>query len=117
MRITRGKNVRGMGGRRMLVGAAALGVAMMAAVPGDASGSPGDLDPGFGGAAHGRVGVLTGFGVVTDMTVQRDGKIVAAQTMRANLSCDHRILNGVEGARFLAEVKALLENPVALVLG
>lgn len=76
MRITRGKNVRGMGGRRMLVGAAALGVAMMAAVPGDASGSPGDLDPGFGGAAHGRVGVLTGFGVVTDMTVQRDGKIV-----------------------------------------
>lgn len=46
----------------------------------------------------------------------RDGQLVVARTMRANLSCDHRILNGVEGARFLAEVKELLENPVVLVL-
>lgn len=46
----------------------------------------------------------------------REGRVVAARTMRANLSCDHRTLNGVEGARFLAEVKGLLENPVVLVL-
>ena len=54
---------------------------------------------------------------VKERPLAHDGKVVAARTMRANLSCDHRILNGVEGARFLAEVKALLENPVALVLG
>jgi len=46
----------------------------------------------------------------------RDGALGVAKTMRASLSCDHRILNGVEGGRFLAELKDILENPVTLLL-
>jgi pyruvate dehydrogenase E2 component (dihydrolipoamide acetyltransferase) len=33
-----------------------------------------------------------------------------------NLTCDHRILNGADGSRFLADVRALLERPFSLVL-
>jgi pyruvate dehydrogenase E2 component (dihydrolipoamide acetyltransferase) len=59
---------------------------------------------------------ILGTGAVKDRPVVRDGTVVVAKTMRATLSCDHRVLNGVEGARFLAELKSLLENPVLLVL-
>ena len=46
----------------------------------------------------------------------RDGQLAVGKTMRATLSCDHRVLNGVEGGRFLAELKSILENPVTLLL-
>jgi pyruvate dehydrogenase E2 component (dihydrolipoamide acetyltransferase) len=43
--------------------------------------------------------------------------IVARATIQASLACDHRILYGADGARFLARVRALLEKPIALALG
>jgi len=46
----------------------------------------------------------------------RNGEIVAAQLMNLTLSCDHRILYGAEGAEFLAAVRGLLEEPIALAL-
>src|SRR5262249_41266601 len=55
-------------------------------------------------------------GAVKDRAVVRAGALGVAKTMRATLSCDHRILNGVEGGRFLADLKGILENPVALLL-
>jgi pyruvate dehydrogenase E2 component (dihydrolipoamide acetyltransferase) len=55
-------------------------------------------------------------GTVKERPVARQGKIAAALTMRATLSCDHRVLNGVEGGEFLAELREILENPVALLL-
>ena len=48
--------------------------------------------------------------------IVRDGQLAVAKTMRATLSCDHRVLNGVEGGRFLEELKGILENPVTLLL-
>jgi pyruvate dehydrogenase E2 component (dihydrolipoamide acetyltransferase) len=53
---------------------------------------------------------------VKERPVVRDGQLAIAKTMRATLSCDHRVLNGVEGGRFLAELKSILENPVTLLL-
>jgi pyruvate dehydrogenase E2 component (dihydrolipoamide acetyltransferase) len=53
---------------------------------------------------------------VKDRPIVRDGQLAVAKTMRATLSCDHRVLNGVEGGRFLAELKSILENPVTLLL-
>ena len=47
--------------------------------------------------------------------VEPDGSIVAKNLMRVNLSCDHRVIDGAVGARFLAELKGLMENPVRLV--
>ena len=38
-----------------------------------------------------------------------------ADVMTATLSADHRIVDGVEGARFMMEIKRLLESPLALL--
>ncbi len=55
-------------------------------------------------------------GAVADRPVVRDGSVVAAKTMRATLSADHRIVDGLYVAQFLGEVKRLLENPVLMLV-
>jgi pyruvate dehydrogenase E2 component (dihydrolipoamide acetyltransferase) len=45
-----------------------------------------------------------------------DGEIVDRTLMTLTLSCDHRILNGADGSRYLADVKTLLETPLTLAL-
>jgi len=36
--------------------------------------------------------------------------------MRVTLSCDHRVVDGVYGARFLGELKRVVENPVLMLV-
>ncbi len=48
--------------------------------------------------------------------VDEHGALVARDTMFANLVSDHRILYGADGAQFLARVRELLEEPLALAL-
>ncbi|MFN8641401.1 MAG: dihydrolipoamide acetyltransferase family protein [Candidatus Binatia bacterium] len=55
-------------------------------------------------------------GAVKDRPIVRGGQLAIAKTLRATLSCDHRVLNGLEGGRFLVELKSILENPVTLLL-
>jgi pyruvate dehydrogenase E2 component (dihydrolipoamide acetyltransferase) len=55
-------------------------------------------------------------GAIVEKPVVRDGEIVPAQLMNVTLACDHRILYGAEGAEFLARVRALLQEPLALAL-
>jgi pyruvate dehydrogenase E2 component (dihydrolipoamide acetyltransferase) len=43
--------------------------------------------------------------------------IVPRPTVNLTLACDHRILYGADGARFLTRVRELLERPVALLVG
>jgi len=46
----------------------------------------------------------------------RDGQIVARQLMNLSISVDHRLADGWDGAMFLAEVKALLEDPTTMFM-
>jgi pyruvate dehydrogenase E2 component (dihydrolipoamide acetyltransferase) len=48
--------------------------------------------------------------------VLEDGELAARPTVRLALACDHRVLYGADGARFLARVRELLEHPDALLL-
>ena len=48
--------------------------------------------------------------------VDDKGRVVARDQMALTLVCDHRILYGADGAQFLARVKDLLEEPLALSL-
>jgi pyruvate dehydrogenase E2 component (dihydrolipoamide acetyltransferase) len=48
--------------------------------------------------------------------VDENGRIVARDQMALTLVCDHRILYGADGAKFLARVRELLEKPLALAL-
>jgi pyruvate dehydrogenase E2 component (dihydrolipoamide acetyltransferase) len=55
-------------------------------------------------------------GEIAPRPLVRGGEIVAAETMRVTLACDHRILYGAEGAEFLARIRTLLEEPISLAL-
>jgi pyruvate dehydrogenase E2 component (dihydrolipoamide acetyltransferase) len=62
-----------------------------------------------------QAGILA-VGAIEERPAVRDGEIIPAQLMEVTLACDHRILYGADGAQFLARVKALLEEPLALAL-
>jgi pyruvate dehydrogenase E2 component (dihydrolipoamide acetyltransferase) len=55
-------------------------------------------------------------GSVKQRPVVRDGVLAVGYTMALTLSCDHRVVDGALGGRFLADVKRRLENPAALLL-
>jgi len=55
-------------------------------------------------------------GTIRESAMVRDGNVVAGRAMTVTLSCDHRIIDGVLAGRFLRELKALLEQPLALIL-
>jgi pyruvate dehydrogenase E2 component (dihydrolipoamide acetyltransferase) len=48
---------------------------------------------------------------------EETGGIVAMERMRLGLSCDHRVVDGAAGARFLRTLRLVLEAPVRLVVG
>ena len=52
------------------------------------------------------------------MVVEVNGRdeVTVARRMTLTLSCDHRVVDGVLGAKLLAEVVRFLEHPLALVL-
>ncbi len=56
---------------------------------------------------------LVGLGRVLARPVVRDGAVVAARTMTATLSGDHRVTDGLTGARFLAALRERLAHPEA----
>lgn len=53
-------------------------------------------------------------GAAREDVIVRDGAIRAGQTMTLTLSCDHRVIDGLAAARFLATLRETLENPDAL---
>ncbi len=57
---------------------------------------------------------LIGFGRVMERPWVEQGTLVAMPTVIASLSGDHRASDGHRGARFLAEIRALLQQPDAL---
>lgn len=45
-----------------------------------------------------------------------DGEIQVRQRMRVTMSCDHRVIDGATGAKFLQAVKQFFENPLLLMI-
>jgi pyruvate dehydrogenase E2 component (dihydrolipoamide acetyltransferase) len=61
-------------------------------------------------------GAILAVGAVTPKPVVRENEIVIRQVMRVTMSCDHRVINGATGAKFLQTFKKILENPLYLVV-
>jgi pyruvate dehydrogenase E2 component (dihydrolipoyllysine-residue acetyltransferase) len=55
-------------------------------------------------------------GAGEERAVVRDGKIVAAHIMSVTMSCDHRAVDGALGAVLIGAFKALIENPVMMLV-
>jgi pyruvate dehydrogenase E2 component (dihydrolipoamide acetyltransferase) len=60
-------------------------------------------------------GAILAVGQVRDEPVVKDGSIIAGKKLAMTLSCDHRVIDGAVGARFLAELRALLTHPLRLL--
>jgi pyruvate dehydrogenase E2 component (dihydrolipoamide acetyltransferase) len=63
---------------------------------------------------HPQAAILAVGALAPRPVVDDSGRIVARQTVDLTLACDHRILYGADGAKFLARVRELLERPLAL---
>jgi len=48
--------------------------------------------------------------------VQEDGSLGTGLVMKFTLSCDHRVIDGAEGARFMGTLKNNFENPMSALL-
>jgi pyruvate dehydrogenase E2 component (dihydrolipoamide acetyltransferase) len=55
-------------------------------------------------------------GAIQPTPVVVDGQVVVSDRMKVTLSVDHRALDGATGARFLQELKRLLESPMGLLV-
>jgi len=55
-------------------------------------------------------------GRVVAKPVAVGGAVLVRRMMRVTLSCDHRVVDGATGARFLQSLKLMLENPLAMLL-
>jgi pyruvate dehydrogenase E2 component (dihydrolipoamide acetyltransferase) len=54
-------------------------------------------------------------GRAKERVLAEDGRMFVGTVMPLSLSCDHRVVDGAEGARFLNTVVTLLQNPTELI--
>ena len=55
-------------------------------------------------------------GSIIQKPIVKGGDIVVGNLMRVTLSCDHRVVDGATGAKFLQTFKAVLEDPIRLLV-
>ena len=60
-------------------------------------------------------GILA-IGGATPTPVVRDGEIVIRNIMNVTMSCDHRVIDGATGAKFLQTFRQMLESPAMMLL-
>jgi pyruvate dehydrogenase E2 component (dihydrolipoamide acetyltransferase) len=60
-------------------------------------------------------GILA-IGGVEEKPVVIDGALEVRQRMRVTMSCDHRVIDGATGAKFLQTVRRYIENPLSLII-
>jgi pyruvate dehydrogenase E2 component (dihydrolipoamide acetyltransferase) len=60
-------------------------------------------------------GILA-IGSVEEKPIVVDGALEVRQRLRVTMSCDHRVIDGATGAKFLQTVKRYIENPLSLII-
>jgi len=60
-------------------------------------------------------GILA-IGGVEETPVVENGQVVVKPLLKVTMSCDHRVIDGATGARFLQTLKGMLEEPAAILL-
>ncbi len=61
-------------------------------------------------------GAILAVGAARRVPVVSDEGLGVGRRMNLTLSCDHRVMDGAMGARFLQDVKRLLEEPLRLLI-
>lgn len=55
-------------------------------------------------------------GGIEDTPVVEDGQVAVRPLMKVTMSCDHRVIDGATGARFLQTLKEMLEEPATILV-
>jgi pyruvate dehydrogenase E2 component (dihydrolipoamide acetyltransferase) len=61
-------------------------------------------------------GAILAVGSVVEKPVAEGGEVRVGRRVKLTLSCDHRVIDGAMGARFLQDVKRLLQEPLRLLM-
>ena len=61
-------------------------------------------------------GAILAVGTIRHEPVVEDGAIVPGRRMRFTMSCDHRLIDGATGAKFMAAFKRIVESPLNMLL-
>jgi pyruvate dehydrogenase E2 component (dihydrolipoamide acetyltransferase) len=59
---------------------------------------------------------ILAIGTIADELSLQDGQVKSSKIMKVTMSCDHRVVDGATGAKFLQTFKQFLENPLAMLL-
>ena len=59
---------------------------------------------------------ILAIGTISDELFMQDGQVKSAKIMKVTMSCDHRVVDGAMGAKFLQTFKQFLENPLSMLL-
>lgn len=59
---------------------------------------------------------ILAIGASKETVIAENGQMKVASIMKVTLSCDHRAVDGAVGAAFLQTLKAMLENPVMILV-
>ncbi|MGP1395756.1 MAG: pyruvate dehydrogenase complex dihydrolipoamide acetyltransferase, partial [Inquilinaceae bacterium] len=70
----------------------------------------------FGAIINPPQGCILAVGAGEQRPVVKDGALAVATVMSCTLSVDHRVVDGAIGAEFMAAFKALIENPLSMML-
>jgi pyruvate dehydrogenase E2 component (dihydrolipoamide acetyltransferase) len=55
-------------------------------------------------------------GGIIDKPVVKNGEVVPGKQMKVTLSCDHRVVDGASGAKFLNSFKDILQDPIRILV-
>jgi len=70
----------------------------------------------FGSIINPPQGAILSVGAGEARAVVRDGQVSIRTLMTVTLTCDHRVIDGAIGARWLAAFRALIEDPVTMIV-
>jgi pyruvate dehydrogenase E2 component (dihydrolipoamide acetyltransferase) len=60
-------------------------------------------------------GAILAVSGIRDTVVFKGGQVVPSKVMALTVSCDHRVIDGAKASEFLAELKKIIEKPIALL--
>ena len=55
-------------------------------------------------------------GGIAEKAVVKNGELAIGNIMKVTLSCDHRVVDGATGAKFLQTLKGMLEDPIRMIV-
>ena len=70
----------------------------------------------FGSIINEPHGMILSVGAGEPRPVVKDGALAIATVMTVTLTCDHRVVDGAAGARWLQSFKGMVQNPLTMML-